>query len=59
MGWLVCFYIGYSTELDLILKKLPNIINTINLGIISHIYCFIFHISIDYFSTYLKFISYL
>ncbi|XP_046833156.1 dnaJ homolog subfamily C member 10-like isoform X1 [Vespa crabro] len=32
IGWLVCFYIGHSTELDIILKKLPNIINTINLG---------------------------
>ncbi|XP_014614550.1 PREDICTED: dnaJ homolog subfamily C member 10-like [Polistes canadensis] len=32
IGWLVCFYIGHSTELDLILKKLPNVINTINLG---------------------------
>ncbi|KAI4502464.1 hypothetical protein M0802_002376 [Mischocyttarus mexicanus] len=32
IGWLICFYIGHSTELDLILKKLPNFINNINLG---------------------------
>lgn len=32
MGWLICFYMGHSTELDFILKKLPNVINIINLG---------------------------
>ncbi|XP_043277162.1 dnaJ homolog subfamily C member 10-like [Venturia canescens] len=31
-GWLLCFYIGHATELDLQLKRLPNIIRDINLG---------------------------
>ncbi|XP_066593940.1 dnaJ homolog subfamily C member 10-like [Prorops nasuta] len=31
-GWLICFYMGHVTELDLLLKKLPGIINTINIG---------------------------
>ncbi|KAG8038769.1 hypothetical protein G9C98_000324, partial [Cotesia typhae] len=31
-GWLVCFYIGHATDLDLQLKKLPSIITDVNLG---------------------------
>ncbi|KAK2584979.1 hypothetical protein KPH14_008510 [Odynerus spinipes] len=32
IGWLICFFMGHSTELDVVLKKLPNVINIINLG---------------------------
>ncbi|XP_011310847.1 dnaJ homolog subfamily C member 10-like [Fopius arisanus] len=31
-GWLMCFYIGHATELDLLLKRLPGIIQDVNLG---------------------------
>ncbi|KAK0078935.1 hypothetical protein PV325_001923 [Microctonus aethiopoides] len=31
-GWLLCFYIGHATELDLQLKRLPSIIHDVNLG---------------------------
>ncbi|XP_046422638.1 dnaJ homolog subfamily C member 10-like isoform X1 [Neodiprion fabricii] len=31
-GWLICFYIGHATQLDVQLKKLPGIIQSINLG---------------------------
>ncbi|XP_015119797.1 dnaJ homolog subfamily C member 10 [Diachasma alloeum] len=31
-GWLLCFYIGHATELDLLLKRLPGIIQDVNFG---------------------------
>ncbi|XP_063981872.1 dnaJ homolog subfamily C member 10-like [Diachasmimorpha longicaudata] len=31
-GWLLCFYIGHATELDLLLKALPGIIQDVNLA---------------------------
>lgn len=31
-GWLICFYMGHATEFDVQLKRLPSIINDVNLG---------------------------
>ncbi|XP_012286037.1 dnaJ homolog subfamily C member 10 [Orussus abietinus] len=31
-GWLICFYMGHETILDLQLKRLPSIVHDINLG---------------------------
>lgn len=31
-GWLLCFYVGHATELDLQLKRLPGIVSDMNLG---------------------------
>lgn len=31
-GWLLCFYMGHATDFDVQLKRLPSIINDINLG---------------------------
>ncbi|XP_051160917.1 dnaJ homolog subfamily C member 10-like [Leptopilina boulardi] len=31
-GWLICFYIGHATELDVQLKKLPSIVRGMNLA---------------------------
>ncbi|XP_012257998.2 dnaJ homolog subfamily C member 10-like [Athalia rosae] len=32
VGWLICFYVGQATQLDVQLKRLPSIIQSINLG---------------------------